>query len=137
MPDARPDVKHPDLSGGNLPSVEQDQAKIGLQDQQHRHQLQRRAANVAIWLPITMFIVAAYFAWRVLRAFLKGQVELDWHVTLFVAAFVVPPTIILMAFTRAAYDAKHERTDSAPVLKFIKEVIDAVKDAVKAVKGGD
>src|SRR4051812_48002433 len=134
MPDLDRKERGSDLSAGELPSIEISKLNLGTQDQQHRHKLQRQAANVAIAVPVALFLAAGIFAWRILCAFLEGDIELDWHVTLFIAAFVVPPTIILMAFTRAAYDSKHERTDSAPVLKFVKEVIDAIKDAVKAVK---
>jgi hypothetical protein len=131
-----PEPPKDDLSGGSLATVDQERVNIGTRDQAHRHKLQSRAANVAIWLPLIMFGAAIVFAAAILRAYLCGDIdELDWHVTLFIAAFIVPPTIILTAFTRAAYESKHENSDNAPAIKFFKEIVNVIAEAWKAVKG--
>jgi hypothetical protein len=54
---------------------------------------------------------------------------------LFIAAFIVPPTIILTAFTRAAYDSKHDNSDNAPAIKFLKEVLNVIAETWKSIKG--
>lgn len=58
--------------------------------------------------------------------------EIHWHASILAAAFVVPPTIIMVALLRAVYSSKLEKeSDPAPALAFIKEVLSSIAEIFK------
>ncbi|WP_287880720.1 hypothetical protein [Aquitalea sp.] len=133
---AQPHQTGPDLSqdiGSNTQSV---QDTIAFQESADRRAMQRSLFNSAISLSVLMFSFAAVLA-AVIVSKATDANKFDWHLPLLAAAFVVPPTLILIAIIRAIYPslAKSDDKDNLPALNLVKEIAVAIKEAAKAVKG--
>lgn len=110
------------------------QDTIAYQESTDRRSMQWSLFNSAIMLSVLMFIFAGVLAVAIVS---KDPNKLDWHLPLLAAAFVVPPTLILIAIIRAIYpsSAKSDDKDNLPALNLVKEIAVAIKEAAKAVKG--
>jgi hypothetical protein len=110
------------------------QDTIAYQESADRRSMQLTLFNSAIMLSILMFVFAGILAIAIVT---KDSNKLDWHLPLLAAAFVVPPTLILIAIIRAIYpsSAKSDDKDNLPALNLVKEIAVAIKEAAKAVKG--
>jgi hypothetical protein len=124
-----------DLSTNNLPASQKAVIDLGLEEQSHRLNLQRTVASSALAFSVVLFIVAAALAIVLLSALAGGErKDLDWHASILVAAFVVPPTVMVVALVRSVYAPKKDDLDSGPALEFIKEVVTIIASAFK--RGG-
>ena len=130
VPGARFDPPANDMSAGTLTHEGRRLANLGLEEHSHRLNLQRTVASSALAFAALFFMAAIVFG-GVLAYKLAGDdgAKIHWHASILVAAFVVPPTVILIALLRAVYDAgapKDTDGDAAPALAFIKEVLSSV-----------
>lgn len=112
------------------------QDTIAFQESADRRSMQRSLFNSAISLSVLMFSFAAVLV-SVIVYKATDTSKFDWHLPLLAAAFVVPPTLILIAIIRAIYPSsgKSDDKDNLPALNLIKEIAVAVKEAAKALKG--
>lgn len=121
-----------DLSQGALSAMEVATANLGLEEHAHRINLQRTLANSALAFVALLFMCAAGFT-GVLIYLIAGDSggEIHWHASILAAAFVVPPTIIMVALLRAVYSKSEKESDPAPALAFIKEVLSSIAEIFK------
>lgn len=124
-----------DLSGGTVAPSEQQKLTIGLREFNHRIHQQLNASNAAIWLAFLLFGFAIFIGACFVYALVAKEMDLSWHATILVAAFVVPPTILISSLLRAVFRPKDKEEDSTvPALAFIKELTSAIATTWKAAK---
>lgn len=121
-----------DLSAGEVSPGRRALDSIALQELNHRLALQQSAFSIAVALAFILFIAAIVFAGAVLYTF--GDRDAHWHSSLLAGAFVIPPTVIVLALLRAVYSSKSDaKSDDSvvPVVNFLKEVVAAFKGTIK------
>ena len=124
-----------DLSAGILPESEKQKANFGLKEFEHRLSQQKTAATTAIVWATILFMTAMVFGGCFVNALVHEAENLNWHATIIVGAFVIPPTIILVALIRSVYPPKESDEDlQVPAIAFLKELASAVAAVFKAAK---
>lgn len=125
-----------DLSQDTGSKEQSVQDTIAFQESADRRTRQRHLFISTIVISVLLFIFAAFLAGVIVCKATDAN-KFDWHLPLLAAAFVVPPTLILMAIIRAIYpsSAKADDKDNLPALNLVKEIAVAIKEAAKAVKG--
>ncbi|PRH14295.1 hypothetical protein [Burkholderia multivorans] len=125
-----------DLSQDDVPSPQAD--NIALEESNHRRRLQNHLFYWGMGFVGVLFLAAIVFAGAIVCRYWRssGDGAVDWHVSAIVGAFVIPPTVVLIALIRAIYEKSEnkEAGDSLPALNLIKDILIAVKEAAKAVK---
>lgn len=126
-----------DLSQDNLPPPTPAD-NIALQESIHRTRLQWSVFTIAMIVVALLFAAAIGFGSLVVLRYYRAtdHSPIDWHVSALAGAFVIPPTVILIALIRAIYYKSEDKTptESLPALNLIKDILVAVKEAAKAVK---
>ena len=126
-----------DLSAGTVAPSEQQKLTIGLSEFNHRVNQQLNVSSAAIRLAVLLFGCAIAIGACFVYALVAKEMDLSWHATILVAAFVVPPTILISSLLRAVFQPKEKDEDSTvPALAFLKELASAIAAAWKAAKGG-
>lgn len=121
-----------DLSAGDLPKAETAAVNLGLEEQAHRIRLQTNAFNAAILFAVVLLMVAVVLAFVSLQLY-AAKDAVDWHVTLLVAAVLVPATVTMVAAVRAAFPkAVDKDEDLLPTMKALKEL----KELLAFLKNG-
>lgn len=132
--DSPPDA---DLSEGKLGQRDLWLANLGLEEHAHRIGQQKTVANAAISLAVVLYIAAMTFGGVLLYilATSPNPGSMHWHASLIVAAFVVPPTVLIVAVLRGAYKTEPGAKDTAPILDLFKEAAKILRDVFKVDKG--
>jgi hypothetical protein len=126
-----------DLSAGSLTGDEIATANFGLKEFEHRIGQQKTAAATAIAWATLLFMTAMAFGAAFVYALVHEAHNLSWHATILVGAFVVPPTIILVALIKSVYQPEKADGDSSvPAISFLKELAAAIAAVFKAAKTG-
>ncbi|MFM0569129.1 hypothetical protein PQQ88_12450 [Paraburkholderia caledonica] len=122
-----------DLSQDDVPAPAAD--NIALQESAHRTNLQRHAFLSATGAAMLLYIAAMTFGGLLIYRYCVKGMDIDWHISALAGAFVVPPTVVIIALIRAIYHKEEKASgDSLPALNLLKDIAVAVKEAVKAVK---
>lgn len=121
-----------DLSQGTLPpTITRAKANLGLEEHSHRLSLQRSVAYSAMAFVALLFLVAVFYGGVILYLLVgdpSGAVH--WHASILVAAFVVPPTVMLVALLRSVYAASEDEKNQS-----LLPVVTMLKDTALAIAG--
>lgn len=110
---------------------------MGLKAHRHQIQQQQTIANTALSFAAILFMTAIVMGGYLVHKLSDGDGEkIHWHAAILVAAFVVPPTIVVVALLRAAYGSKEKEETSGPALAFAKELVGIIKQAWPGKSGG-
>lgn len=123
-----------DLSAGTLPTIDRDKARMGLEEHSHRLRLQTSVTNSAMAFVALLFIVAIVFGFGILYLLVGEPTRsIHWHASILIAAFVVPPTVMLVAILRSVYSASEdEKTQSLlPIVSMMKDTAVAIAGIFK------
>lgn len=124
-----------DLSLGDLPdNVARTKVGLGLEEHSHRLRLQTSVTNSALSFVALLFLVAVFFGGALLYLLVeKPGWNIHWHASILVAAFVVPPTVVLVAILRAVYSPKEGEKEQAmmPIFSLIKDAVVSVAELFK------
>jgi hypothetical protein len=126
------------LSQGALPpTLIKAKAELGLDEHNHRIRLQRTVANSALAFVAMLFMVAVVYG-GVILFLLVGDptAAMHWHASILVAAFVVPPTVVLVAVLRSVYSASEDEKNQSmlPIMTMVKDTAIAIAGMFK--RGG-
>ena len=109
-------------------------AEIGLEEHAHRIGLQRTVANSALTFVALLFIVAVVFGGIILYMLMDNPSrEIHWHASILVAAYVVPPTVVLVAVLRSVYAATEDEKNQSllPIMSMLKDTAIAIAGMFK------
>ncbi|CAN7206457.1 hypothetical protein [Rhizobacter sp. LjRoot28] len=123
-----------DLSAGTPPVLEQAKVNLGLEELYHRRSQQLTLLRTALSLVALLFLAAVIFGGVLIHAVLSDpRKDLHWHASILVAAFVVPPTVILIALLRGAYARGSKDPDETllPMMTLVRETAGTIADIVK------
>lgn len=124
-----------DLSQGTLPpTITKAKANLGLEEHSHRLSLQRSVANSAMAFVAVLFIVAVIFGGVILYLLVGEPTRaIHWHASILVAAFVVPPTVMLVAVLRSVYAASEDEKNQSllPIVTMLKDTAIAIAGIFK------
>lgn len=134
-PELNVDFVRDDLSLGAQPARDIQADNMQLEEYRHRQTLQRHLFRLSAFLALVLFTAASFFGWMVLH-YPCGQYE-NWHIYLLPGSFLVPPSIIMLALIRSIYVREGEKpatTEALPALSLIKEIAQALAEAMKGLK---
>lgn len=134
-PDTQTSQVTSDLSGAALPpTLVKNRAALGLEEHSHRIGLQRTVANSALTFVALLFIVAVVYGGVILYLLMGDPSRsVHWHASILVAAFVVPPTVVLVAVLRAVYAATEDEKNQSfiPLATLFKDTVMAIAGMFK------
>lgn len=123
-----------DLSGGTISTLDRAQANLGLKEHSHRIGLQRSVTNSALTFVALLFMVAVVYGAVILYLLVDDPTRsIHWHASILVAAFVVPPTVVLVAVLRSVYGATEDEKNQSllPVIAMFKDTAVAIAGMFK------
>lgn len=91
-----------DLSQGDVPNAESTTIDLGLNEQKHRFSTEKTLFSSAIGIAVLLYMTAIFFGFCLMVA-LQTHPDIHWHVSILIAAFIVPPTVIFVSLIRAVY----------------------------------
>jgi hypothetical protein len=98
-----------DLGGGSLRAVDRREEEIALDEFKLSQNQKKSLFNAALALAVVLYITAISLTF-VLMVTKDGNT--DWHASFLVAAFVVPPTVIIIGMMKSVYPVKQNGKDS-------------------------
>ncbi len=122
-----------DLSAGDVRSEVANSVDLGLAEQQHRFSTERTLFSSAISFAVLLYMTAISMG-LILMWSLQSHPEIHWHVSLLIASFIVPPTVIVVSLIRAIYrkneeiSGKDEDADES-----VLPTLDLMKDFAKEI----
>jgi hypothetical protein len=115
-----------------------EKTSIATEESQHRRGQELTISSSAIALAALLFIAAVSFGLITVFKVSDSAADrtVDWHVLFVPLAFVIPPTVIIVALIRSIYSrSKHgSDADDLPALSLVKEIAIALKELFS--KGG-
>lgn len=108
---------------------------IQLDEWEHRKNMQISAFSTGLSFACMLYLVATVIGGSIAYGFVKGT-KVDWHLTLLAAAFIIPPTVIVIVLIRSVYTnpAETSASDNLPALNLIKEIAVAIKEIFSSSK---
>lgn len=107
---------------------------IQLEESRHRQSMQISAFSSGFTFAALLYIVATVIGGSIAYGFVKGS-PVDWHLTLLAAAFIIPPTVIVIVLIRSVYASQPDNSsDNLPALNLIKEIAVAIKEVFASGK---
>ena len=94
--------KSVDLSSDNLQKRDVKIIPLGLDEQAHRFSTEKTLFSSAISVAVLLYMTAIVMGVGLVVA-LQRHPDIHWHVSLLVASFIVPPTVIFVSLIRAVY----------------------------------
>lgn len=106
-----------------------------LDEWNHRKSMQLSAFSIGFTFAFLLYLVATVIGASVAYGFVKGT-KVDWHLTLLAAAFIIPPTVIVIVLIRSIYtnQADNNPSDNLPALNLVKEIALALKEILPSSK---
>lgn len=123
-----------DLSADNLPKRDVKTIPLGLDEQAHRFSTEKTLFSSAIGIAVLLYMTAIVMGVCLMVA-LQTHPNIHWHVSVLIAAFIVPPTVIFVSLIRAVYrkpDAAVAEDDNQPEESAL-PALDMMKDFAKEV----
>ncbi|MDC7691720.1 hypothetical protein [Vogesella indigofera] len=120
-------------ASGNLRTITRSD-DIQLEEWNHRKNMQISAFSNGFSFAALLYIVATAIGGSIAYGFVKGT-PVNWHLTLLAAAFIIPPTVIVIVLIRSVYsDQTENSSDHLPALNLIKEIAVALKEVFSSGK---
>lgn len=114
-----------DLLAGKVPKRDSDAATLGIREHHQFLNLRQSLFSSVLALVTLLYMTAIVAAGLLLNKLVDNQ-DLHWHASILVAAFVVPPTVLLIALMRGILKGKEPEKDesfSFPMADLMKEVV--------------
>lgn len=105
-------AEHDDLLDGAVPNLQKQEDSTGIEEHKHRLNLQRSLFNTALMFVFLLYL-AAILGGGYLLFLLGSNPNIHWHAAILVAAFVAPPTIIVLALVRGLFTEKKDKNKEA------------------------
>lgn len=118
-----------DLLSGTVPRAEEQTSSMGLDEHNHRLNMQRSLFSSVLSFAAMLYMVAVAMGF-LLIAKLNDNANLHWHASLLIAAFVIPPTVLTVGLMRGIFKDKNEKKDN-PEDASHQSILDIGKEAVK------
>lgn len=116
-----------DLLSGALSDREKAPLDKGLQELSLFLKLRQSLFSSAISLSVILYMTAIVIAGAMVYMLNKNS-DIHWHASLLVAAFVIPPTVIILALMRGVFKSNTQDQDSTGL-----PAADLVKDVYKEI----
>ncbi|ARV18672.1 hypothetical protein AEP_01728 [Curvibacter sp. AEP1-3] len=121
-----------DLSDGDLRADVSKSVDLGLEEQKHRFSTEQTLFSSAIGFAVLLYMTAIVMG-AVLVFSLQKDPKIHWHVSLLIASFIVPPTVIMVSLIRAVYKKPEKASSKDETQESALPTLDLVKDFAKEV----
>lgn len=129
-----------DLLEGSVPENEKGSTDLALKEHQQFYGLRQSVFSSALAFVAVLYMAAIVIAIILVCNMIdKDKSNLHWHASILVAAFVIPPTVILVALMKGVFkgkDAEKDDSSGMPLADLSKEIwkrgLDAITKADKS-----
>lgn len=121
-----------DLLSGSVPDLKKAEDSFGAEEHRHRLNLQRSLFSSGLAFAALLYMTALAMGF-ILLYMLNQNPDIHWHASLLIAAFVIPPTIIVLGLVRSIFGDKKQKDDDAigvPIADMTKEVMKKALDVL-------
>ena len=105
-------AENDDLLAGAVPDLQKQQDNTGIEEHEHRLNLQRSLFNSALLFAFLLYMAGIGMGVYLL-ILLGSNPNIHWHAAILVAAFIAPPTIIILALVRGLFQEKKDKNNEA------------------------
>lgn len=116
-----------DLAGGKVTPEKREQIGLGIQEHEQFLSHRQSLFSAALALATVLYIAAIGIA-LVMLGLLASNEKLHWHASLLVAAFIIPPTVIVIGLMRGIFRSGNSDKDDTGI-----PFVDMTKDVYKEV----
>ncbi|MPT00242.1 MAG: hypothetical protein E2581_17315 [Pseudomonas sp.] len=116
-----------DLLEGKVPPAKAKSLDKGIKELEQFLNLRQSVFSSAIALATLLYLTAIALS-GILVFMLPGNKDIHWHASLLVAAFVIPPTVLLLSLMKGVFKSTPEEKDETGI-----PTVDVSKDFIKEV----